>query len=211
MRAPYAPFMLAAAALQGETMKFPLAIRAAVVLLLALALLIPLAVIKDKIAERRDRATQVQTDYAAETSGPQALAGPFLALTCEETYVHEHIVEWKDGKPLREREKRKRPCATGLFQPEQLAVDGEAPLEPRHRGIYPIRFYRVKLAFSAQFGAVPPPPWGGADIQREWRDAYLVLAVSDVRGIKAAAPFRFGEREMTFAPGAFDTAIKSGL
>src|SRR5262245_3283826 len=210
MRAPYAPFMLAAAALQGETMKFPLAIRAAVVLLIALALLIPLAVIKDKIAERRDRAAQVQTDYAAETSGPQAVAGPFLALTCEETYVHENI-EWKGDKPMRQQEKRKRPCATGLFQPARLAVDGEVPLEPRHRGIYPIRFYRAKLAFSAQFGSVPPPPWGGTDIQREWKEAYLVLAVSDVRGIKATAPFRFNEREMAFAPGAFDTAIKSGL
>src|SRR5262245_45519295 len=120
--------MLAVAALQGEPMRSPLVTRAAVALFLALALLIPLAVIKDKIAERRDRAAQVQTDYAAETSGPQALAGPFLALTCEETYVHEHIIEWKDGKPVREREKRRRPCATGLFQPAQLAVDGEVPL-----------------------------------------------------------------------------------
>ena len=71
------------------------------------------------------RLTTVTAPGVDATTGPlsglrvvdltQALAGPFLALTCEETYVYDHIADWKDGKAIREREKRKRPCATGLF------------------------------------------------------------------------------------------------
>src|SRR5262245_22193574 len=138
MRAPYAPSMLAAAALQGETMRFPLAIRAAVVLLIALALLIPLAVIKDKIAERRDRAAQVQTDYAQSTSGPQAVAGPFLVLTCEETALEDRVKEYKDGKPVMVRESRRRTCPAAILPPRNLAISGAMPVEQRYRGIYPL-------------------------------------------------------------------------
>jgi len=192
-------------------MRFPIAIRVLAVFGIALGLLIPLAMIKTKIAERRDRAVQVQTDYAAETSGPQALAGPFLALTCEETYLYEEIVGWQGNKAIRAREKRKRACATGLFLPAQLLVEAALPLEQRHRGIYPIQLYRAQLALSGQFASIPPPPSGDSGVQREWKDAYLVVALSDVRGIKGAPAFRIGEMTATFVPGALDSGVKSGL
>jgi inner membrane protein len=48
-------------------------------------------------------------------------------------------------------------------------------------------------------------------VQREWKDAYLVVAVSDVRGLKAAPAFRVGDVSTAFAPGALDSGIKSGL
>jgi inner membrane protein len=192
-------------------MRFPLATRVLVVFGIALVLLVPLGMIRDKISERSARAAQVQTDYAAETSGPQALAGPFLALTCEETYVYDYIVEWQGNKAIRAHEKRKRACATGLFLPAQLVVDAALPLEQRHRGIYPIQLYRAQLALSGQFASIPPPPSGDTGVQREWKDAYLVIALSDVRGIKAAPAFRIGDLTATFVPGALDSGVKSGL
>jgi inner membrane protein len=47
--------------------------------------------------------------------------------------------------------------------------------------------------------------------RRVWKDAYFVLGISDVRGIKAASPARVGSRSPAFVPGPFDKRIQSGL
>jgi len=184
------------------TMRFPILVRFALVAGIAVLLLLPLAMIQKKIGERRDRAAAVQTAFAEETSGPQALAGPFLALRCEETYVDKNWVYPKDGNPYAVREKKQRPCQTALFLPQELTIEGSVPVEGRYRGIYPIRLYRAKVELSGTF-PVPPPPAAVGESTFAWKEAFLVLAISDVRGIKQAPA--------EFTPGTGDTNIRSGL
>jgi inner membrane protein len=174
-------------------MRFPLLGRFAIVAGVALALLIPLSMIRDKVAERRDRAAAVQKSFADEASGPQALAGPLLALTCEETYVDERTAR-----------KKQRPCPTGLFLPAELSVQVTAPVEERYRGIYPIRLYRAKLDLAGAI-ELPPPPAARGESVRAWKEAFLVLGISDVRGIREI------KSSYAFAPGTLDTRIRSGL
>src|SRR3954464_5215849 len=85
MPAPCSPRML-------PDMKIPLLARFAIVGAIAFALLLPIALIEGKIHERHLLADSVGSQFAAETSGPQMVAGPFLALTCEETFVEERQV-----------------------------------------------------------------------------------------------------------------------
>jgi inner membrane protein len=184
------------------SMRSPILLRFALVAAIALLLLAPLSMIRDKIAERRERAAEVQQTFAAETSGPQALAGPFLGMTCEETYVHERTQHLEDGKRVTHREKRKRACPIALFLPRELTITGTVPVEGRYRGIYPIRLYRAQLELSGSF-AVPPPPKPVGESTFAWKDAVLVLGISDVRGIKSIG----GD----FTPGTHDTRIASGL
>jgi inner membrane protein len=159
-------------------MRFPLFGRFVIVAGVALALLLPLALIREKVAERRDRADSVQKRFIAEAGGAQAVAGPFLALTCEEGT---------------------RACPTGIFVPATLQVKAEAPVEQRYRGIYPIRFYRAKFQIAASF-ELPPPPAQGA-----WKEAFLILGVSEPRGIR-----QIGSDTLAFAPGTLDTRMRSG-
>lgn len=191
-------------------MRFPLLFRFALVAGIAVLLLAPLSMIQSKIGERRERAANVQATFAAETSGPQAFAGPFLALGCEETYVDERVEHLETGKSRTVRERKRRACPMGLFTPRELLVAGAAPVEDRYRGIYPIRLYRAVLDISGSF-AVPPPPAPGSDTTRVWTEAFLVIAVSDVRGLKEAGAARVGEVSYPFAPGALETQIRSGL
>lgn len=188
------------------SMRFPLLSRFLLVAGIAAALLLPLSMIRDKVSERRDRAEAVQKAFADQTSGAQALAGPFLALTCEERYVDERIVHQANGKPLTVREERLRPCPTRLVLPAELKVAASVPVESRYRGIYPIRLYRATVALSGSF-QVPAHP----SEARAWKDAFLVLGISDVRGIKEAAGARAAGRGLQFIPGPFDRHIKSGL
>jgi inner membrane protein len=191
-------------------MRFPLLVRTATILLIACGLLVPLAMIRGKVTERGERADGVQRAFAQETSGSQVIAGPFLALTCEETYTDERVVHRENGKPLTVREKKQRPCETAFFPPRSLGAQGALPIEQRFRGIYPIRLYRAAIQMAGEFER-PSPPQSANDAARVWKDAYLVLAVSDVRGIKNIPIAMVGEAQRPFAPGPRHPAIKAGL
>lgn len=187
-------------------MRFPLVGRFLIVAGVALALLVPLSLVGTKVAERRDRADAVRKAFAGETSGAQALAGPFLALTCEETYVDERVVHQANGKPLTVRETRQRPCPTRLVLPGELKVEASVPVEQRFRGIYPIQLYRASLALSGTLELPAPPDKG-----RSWKEVYFVLGISDVRGIKDASGARINSRSVALLPGPFHDQISSGL
>jgi inner membrane protein len=170
-------------------MRYPLLGRFALVAGVAVALLLPLGLIRDKVSERRDRADAVQKAFADQASGAQAVAGPYLALTCEE--IHD---------------KAQRPCPTELALPIELKVDANARVEQRYRGIYPIRFYRAALELSGVY-QVPTP----AAPSRRWKEAFVVVGIHDARGIREATGARVGTREYAFAPGTAGTPIPSGL
>jgi inner membrane protein len=165
-------------------MKTPLVLRILVVAGLAILLLVPIALIQGKIHERRATADGVLRDFAAETAGPQTVAGPLIALTCEETYVEERDVK-RAGKAETVSERKTKACPTGYVAPRSLKVAGEMPVESLHRGIYPIRLYGAVLQFSGDFEWPQPAAPNGANT-RTWKHAYLVTAVRDPRGIKHA-------------------------
>ena len=156
--------------------------RPLVVAATAAVLLVPIALIQGKIGERRARAAAVVAQFAAETSGPQALAGPLLALTCEETFTEEREV-MRAGKAETVAERKVAPCPTAYFAPRSLRVSGELPVESRHRGIYPIRLYHARLDIAAEVEWPQPAAWNGVN-PRRWKRVYLVTAVRDARGVK---------------------------
>ena len=191
-------------------MRFALLVRTGMILGIACALLVPLSLIQSKVMERGERADGVRRAFAEETSGAQVIAGPFLALTCEETFVHERVVHRDDGKPLTVREKKQRPCDTALFPPRTMDAQATLPIEQRWRGIYPIRLYRAEMQMAGEFER-PAPPSNTGDTSRVWKDAYLVVAVSDVRGIRNVPVATLGGAQREFSPGPRHPAIKSGL
>jgi inner membrane protein len=154
------------------------------IVVVAAALLVPIAMIQGKINERSIRAQAVTAQFAAESTGPQVVAGPFLALTCEETYVQEREIK-RGGNAETIAEQKVRACPTGYFPPRTLKVTGTLPVEDLHRGIYPIRVYRASLEISGEI-EWPAPPTSTKSSARVWKKAYLVVSVSDPRGIKSA-------------------------
>lgn len=163
-------------------MRHPLLLRTALVAAAAAAILVPIKLIEGKVAERRARAEGVLHQFAQETSGPQVIAGPFIAIACEETYVHEREIK-RDGKAETVSEKKVRACPTAYVAPRSLDVVASLPVEERHRGIYPIRLYRAKVRVTGEV-AWPDPPRGDPAVARVYRHGQLVTMVSDPRGIR---------------------------
>lgn len=138
----------------------PLSQRLLAIAAITLLILVPLRLIGHKVQERQARAESVVADLARETSGPQTLAGPFLAVTCTE--------------PSNE------PCATRYFAPQALDADVALSVETRRRGIYPIRLFTATIHTTAAFDW---PSLSGKPAQ--WGEAFLVWSIRDPRGIKA--------------------------
>lgn len=178
-------------------MRFPLLARAAVIAGVAILILVPMQLVNGKIEERQSRALEVERSFAAETSGPQTVVGPLLALTCEEAYTEERQI-MRGGKAETVTDRKTRPCPTGYFAPRTLTVAGELPVETRSRGIYPIRLYRAALDLSGEIDWPAPPSGDGANA-RVWKQAYAVVATTDMRGIKAVSPLRWGDETLAFA------------
>lgn len=146
-------------------MKLPMLARTLAICAVAALILVPIALIGGKISERQARARAVVTQFAQETSGPQLLVGPLLALTCEDAATG-------------------AACPTAYFAPRDFKATASMPVETRHRGIYPIRLYRADVALSGEWQwPKPPSPEGRAT--RAWKHARIVAFVQDPRGIKA--------------------------
>ena len=166
-------------------MKPPIFMRGIAVAGVAIAILVPISLIKDKISERQARADQVLRQFSEETSGPQLVVGPLLAATCEETYTEDRQV-MHAGKAETLVETKTRRCPTVFFPPRTFSASATLPVEARHRGIYPIRLYRSQLEMAGEMRwPAPPAPVGQAT--RAWKHVYAAYFVSDPRGIRAFA------------------------
>src|SRR5476651_1493410 len=111
-------------------MKFPMLTRGIAIALVAFAILLPISMIGGKIAERQARAQAVVAQFASETSGPQLVVGPLLALTCQETFVEERQV-MRSGKAETVAETKMKKCPTTYFSPRHFAARAAMPVETR--------------------------------------------------------------------------------
>ena len=166
-------------------MRPSLFLRAIAVGAVALAILVPISLIKDKIAERQARAEQVVRKFAEETSGAQLVVGPLLVATCEETYFEDRQV-MRAGKAETVSETRTRGCPATYFPPRTFSASALVPVEVRHRGIYPIRLFRSQVELAGEF-RWPSPPVTHGMTTRAWKHLYAAYFVADPRGIQRFA------------------------
>ncbi len=164
-------------------MRHPMLTRTLAIAAVAVAILLPIGMIDGKISERQARADGVVSQFASETSGPQLVVGPLLALTCEETYVAEREVK-RAGKAETIAERKTRACPTTFVAPRSLDANANVPVENLHRGLYSIRMYRADLSLRGEFEWPRPPEAVGQDV-RVWKNAYIVTFFQDPRGIKS--------------------------
>lgn len=164
-------------------MNFSMLARASAIAAVAVAILVPIGLISGKISERRARAEGVVAQFASETSGPQLVVGPLLAITCEETFTEERQV-MRGGKAETLSETRTRSCPTAYFAPRSFNATASMPVETRHRGIHSIRLFRADVELTGEIQWPEPPAPSGIH-QRAWQQAYIGSFIQDPRGIKS--------------------------
>lgn len=134
-------------------------VRMLVVLALVIALLIPLALVRETIHDRQAYRQAAVADIAARHAGAQRLLGPVL------------LVPYEEGDT----------SGTWTFFPERSALAGTLVPDTRRRGLHEVRVYELRGRLDATFDvAIPDAPPG---VVRRIGQASLAYGIDDVRGL----------------------------
>jgi inner membrane protein len=170
---------------------------------LILLLLIPLLMVIALVSEREGRANSVQSDVARTWGGAQQISGPFIAVP----YMVRVVTQ--DGEKRIEQMQERR----AIFLPEDLSINGKAASSVLHRSIFDVNVFTANLTLEGRFLTPDMADVDPNAASVRWRDAVLVLAVSDVSGLKEAATVQLnGSETLSFAPSVgVPSAFTNGI
>lgn len=155
--------------------------------LMVLILLIPTFWIYNLVEERQQRAKNVIAEVSDKWSGAQILTGPVLVLP----FMEKEMYFTSDGQN-ETRQVRNIAC----FLPEKLTFNATLKPQHLHRGIYDIVVYESDISVTATFQDPELNPLRIEPAQLLWDEAYLIMGISDLRGISGDAPVILHGTEM---------------
>ncbi|MEY2686624.1 MAG: hypothetical protein RL375_822 [Pseudomonadota bacterium] len=187
-------------------MRFPLAGKLIALLLVIVALLVALSAVEGVVTDRLRHQTQAQLSVAGSLAGAQALLGPALQRTCQETWIRQEGAG-KDSKSVAD----KRDFVQTLW-PRKLAVTSNISIEPRYRGLFKVNGYLGLSTLSADWAAIPPPEVtaGLAQARIQCEPAVIAVALSDARGLRSS-DLRANGEPLAVLPGSGIASLARGL
>lgn len=178
--------------------------------LLMLGMIVVLNMVRHLVFERQQRAQEVRQEISQFSAGEQTVKGPFLVLPLtettsklvEQTTPQGKISAWEDSTSSR----------NIIISPEQFSAKGQLAVESLKRGIFEAPIYRSDLILSGRFAVAPlnsyeqHPGSSREKISSRWGKPYLVLSLSDVRGIQNMGGTLAADT-LSFEPGTAQSAI----
>ncbi len=163
----------------GVWLRESVSVKLATIALLVILLLIPSVWILNLMEERQQRAGSAMAEISAKWSSSQTLVGPVLVIP----FVENESVVLADGKTETRQVKHE-----AFFLPEDLHINGKVASQQLHRGIFDAVVYQSQLSLHARFDRLSPQAMNLPPEALLWSEAYLVLGVSDLRGISGEEP-----------------------
>ncbi|MGE5208240.1 MAG: inner membrane CreD family protein, partial [Alphaproteobacteria bacterium] len=168
---------------------------------LVLVLLIPLAMITGVLRERLERRNEAVADITSSWGREQNVIGPVLGIPYQYKFKAIKEVPAADGKVER-REVEETATANAYFLPETLKISGDVQTQKLHRGIYDAVVYRAQTVLSGKFSA---PDFGSLKVDLkdvQWKDAFVTIAINDLRGTREAIVLDWGGVKHPMLPGS---------
>ena len=168
---------------------------------LILVMLIPLAMIEGVLSDRLQRRDAAVNEITASWGNQQNIIGPVLGIPFQYQFKSTKDATMPDGHVER-REVEETLVATAYFLPEALDVASEARTQTLHRGIYDAAVFRAQVRLTGKFA---PPDFGALKIPLEsvlWKDAFVTMAVSDLRGTQEGLVLEWSGAKVPLQPGA---------
>lgn len=159
-----------------------LGVKAAMVLALTLAILIPLLMIRGTIQERQQYRDDAVRKVGASFGGRQTVGGPVLVVPYDEQV--EEDVTGEDGIV---RKVVRRKSSHWTFFPDTLAIDGELKPDTRKVGLHVVRVYEWNGTAAATFDVQVPADEGTT--RRSIGQPWLSFGIADVGGLRGATRF----------------------
>src|SRR5213078_1065110 len=131
----------------------------------------------------------------------QNLIGPVLGIPYQYKFKAVKEVPAADGK-MERREVEETATGNAYFLPERLNISGDAQTQKLHRGMYDAVVYRAQTVLSGKFG---PPDFGPLKIDLkdvQWKDAFVAIAINDLRGAREAILLDWSGTKRPMLPGS---------
>lgn len=189
--------------------KYAVFFKMAGVLVLALVLLIPLAMIRSVITERMSRRNATVAEITATWGSEEVVVGPVLIIPYQ--YKTKTWKEQAVNNKLERVEVEAFALANAFFLPAELAIEGQVTPSKLHRGIYDAVVYKGTLDLSGRFAAPDFAALGVAAEAVRWEEAKVTLAVTDLRGSGKVLAIKVGEQTCEFTPGCRLLGYPSGV
>ena len=182
-----------------------LILKTLVVAALALALFLPVQMIRDLVAERQARHDEAVSGIAEGWGKRQTLAGPYLAIPYGRQWT-EVRRETVNGKLV---ETRTEHSDRGVLRlpAANLQWTVSADIAEKARGIYKARLYTARIDVAGAFSLPSRASVEDGKSRYRWGTTRLVLGVSDPLGIRAAPPVRTASAAYAFDAGAGDSGL----
>lgn len=170
----------------------PLVVKVFALLFLVLCFIIPIGMVQDLIRERQAYQEQVAQELTHSTSGEQTIAGPILVLPYKQL----------QGKTLLEQQL--------IVLPEQLTIDGQVQVSPLKRAIYTFQSFHSATQLNGTF------PRSAINALRTQKNVtlgtpFVVIAVSDARGLGKSEPMQFAGKAYGFNAGTKLRILSQGM
>ena len=156
--------------------------------IITLLLLIPLALVAERINDRSKTRDEVSNEISQEWSGRQTVVGPVLVVPFEET-------RGTDTAEMR------TVLRHAFFLPDELSIAGAVDSETRYRGPYEVIVYSTDLEFEGEFSPPDFSSWSVPDEAIRWDEAFLAVGITDMRGIEEAISLEWSGEEHVFTSG----------
>ncbi len=171
------------------TEKYSAILKVATISVLILLLIIPTAMIRSLITERKERQFDAINEVSSKWGGEQILTGPVLT------------IPYKTFEVDRLGQKVNMKTHNAFFLPEVLNISGTINPEIRYRGIFQIAVYNSKINFTGKFKS---PDF--SDIKNEntiilWDESFISFGITDMRGIKETIKFSWNNQNVVCEPG----------
>src|SRR5437016_6411692 len=153
------------------------------------------------LRERLGRRNEAVADITSSWGREQNVIGPVLGIPYQYTFKTMKEVPAPDGK-LERREVEETATANAYFLPGRLNVSGSVQTQKLHRGIYEAVVYRAQGILSGKFA---PPDFGPLKIDLkdvQWKDAFVTIAINDLRGTREAIVLDWGGTKHPMLPGS---------
>jgi inner membrane protein len=172
-------------ALRRRMLRHRTLVKLGAILVLAVVMLIPLAFLVPVASDRATLRDGAVADIESGWGHAQTIIGPVLVVPLE------HGVAY-------------------VF-PDELKTTGELAPEQRHRGIYAAIVYSTTLELDGTFHRPSPVELGVPAEQIHWGDAYVSVAVSDLRGTGTQVILHWDSTQRAMLPGSMLKRWPSGL
>ena len=164
-------------------LKDSLPLKIALMGVLALLMLIPLAMVQGQIRDRQRAADSSRLEVSASWGRAQTLTGPVLKFSYEM-----EVIDKDQKKTTKE--------ATGTVYPRKLSYEIDTQTQTLHRSIYDIMVYGADVVVTGDF--VIPAYYA----EQKLTEQIVSMGLSDLRGIEGSVDIALGEKSYSFHSGS---------